>query len=187
MIKNFAKTSKIIICPECGGNGTIFKRISVCDTDIIKCPICKGARVIREVTERYLEDVESGQQEDERRYMTDVYRSTSSKHEELYKQIEKALGFKLFYWQKTYIETGCFRQAGITTAKIIKQLLDVDAGIMNLSTEKDCRYYADGEYRMHWAIYKQEVKRIYEKLLQNKLPVRKVIFTKLEAIESNEL
>lgn len=32
--------------------------------------------------------------------------------------VEKALGFKLFIWQKTYIEYGVFRQYGETTAKI---------------------------------------------------------------------
>lgn len=38
--------------------------------------------------------------------------------------IEKALGFKLFYWQKTYIETGIYRRYGDTTAQVLRQLLD---------------------------------------------------------------
>lgn len=41
-----------------------------------------------------------------------------------FKAIEKALGFKLFYWQKTYIETGIYRRYGDTTAQILRQLLD---------------------------------------------------------------
>lgn len=35
---------------------------------------------------------------------------------------EKALGYKLFFWQKTYIEMGAFRQYGETTAKILREL-----------------------------------------------------------------
>ena len=31
--------------------------------------------------------------------------------------VEKALGFKLFIWQKTFIATGIFRQYGATTAR----------------------------------------------------------------------
>lgn len=37
--------------------------------------------------------------------------------------VEKALGFKLFIWQKTYIEYGVFRQYGETTAKILRLLI----------------------------------------------------------------
>lgn len=37
--------------------------------------------------------------------------------------VEKALGFKLFIWQKTYIERGIFRQYGETTAKILRLLI----------------------------------------------------------------
>ena len=39
--------------------------------------------------------------------------------------VEKALGFKLFVWQKTYIEHGYFRQYGATTAEILRELLNV--------------------------------------------------------------
>lgn len=37
--------------------------------------------------------------------------------------IEKALGFKLFFWQKTYIEFGHYRRTGRTTAIILRELL----------------------------------------------------------------
>lgn len=37
-------------------------------------------------------------------------------------EVEKALGYKLFFWQKTYIEMGAFRQYGETTAKILREL-----------------------------------------------------------------
>ena len=41
-----------------------------------------------------------------------------------FKAIEKALGIKLFYWQKTYIETGVYRRYGDTTARVLRELLD---------------------------------------------------------------
>jgi hypothetical protein len=37
--------------------------------------------------------------------------------------IEKAIGFKLFFWQKTYIEFGHYRRTGRTTAIILHELL----------------------------------------------------------------
>lgn len=37
--------------------------------------------------------------------------------------IEKAIGFKLFFWQKTYIEFGHYRRTGRTTAIILRELL----------------------------------------------------------------
>ena len=45
-----------------------------------------------------------------------------------FKEIEKALGFELFFWQKTYIARGEYRLSGRTTAGILRDLLfDVDA------------------------------------------------------------
>lgn len=46
----------------------------------------------------------------------------------LFDLIEKALGFKLFIWQKTYITTGYFRRYGETTAKCIENLLHLNRG-----------------------------------------------------------
>ena len=37
--------------------------------------------------------------------------------------VEKALGFKLFVWQKTFIATGVFRQYGATTVATSRQQL----------------------------------------------------------------
>lgn len=45
-------------------------------------------------------------------------------HEELFQKIEKALGFKLFTWQKSFLITGEYRRIGDTTARSIKQLLE---------------------------------------------------------------
>lgn len=45
-------------------------------------------------------------------------------HEEMFQKIEKALGFKLFTWQKSFLLTGEYRRIGDTTARNIKQLLE---------------------------------------------------------------
>lgn len=42
---------------------------------------------------------------------------------ELFETVEKALGFKLFFWQKIFILTGNFRQYGATTARILRDLI----------------------------------------------------------------
>lgn len=45
-------------------------------------------------------------------------------YEEMFQKIEKALGFKLFTWQKTFLIVGEYRRIGDTTARSIKQLLE---------------------------------------------------------------
>lgn len=52
--------------------------------------------------------------------------------EQQFEAIEKALGFELFVWQKTYIERGEFRQFGKTTAEAIRELI-VPGNIINYS------------------------------------------------------
>lgn len=53
-----------------------------------------------------------------------IYRplSTDPDVERKLEAVEKALGLKLFIWQKTFIERGVFRQYGETTARILKDL-----------------------------------------------------------------
>ena len=41
-------------------------------------------------------------------------------------KVEKALGFKLFFWQKNYILRGFFRRSGETTAIVLRDLLQMD-------------------------------------------------------------
>lgn len=41
-----------------------------------------------------------------------------------WENIEAALGFKLFYWQKGYIQNGQMRGYGYTTAQVLKDLLN---------------------------------------------------------------
>lgn len=49
-----------------------------------------------------------------------------------FEAIEKALGFELFVWQKSYIERGEFRKIGKTTAEAIRELI-VPGNIINYS------------------------------------------------------
>lgn len=52
--------------------------------------------------------------------------------ERKFEAIEKALGFELFVWQKSYIERGEFRKIGKTTAEVIRELI-VPGNIINYS------------------------------------------------------
>lgn len=67
-------------------------------------------------------------------------------------EIENALGFKLFIWQKTYITRGEWRQIGMSTAQSIRRLLQVD---------KPLKLYANVspreriENQITWGIYQQ--------------------------------
>ena len=47
----------------------------------------------------------------------------ASPEKDMLEAVEKALGFKLFYWQKTFIAYGKYRRAGFTTAEILRELL----------------------------------------------------------------
>lgn len=45
--------------------------------------------------------------------------------EKTFAAVEKALGFKLFIWQKTFIANTTYRRSGRTTAEILRDLLNV--------------------------------------------------------------
>ena len=64
--------------------------------------------------------------EEERKVLKMIYYipPASDRYEELFKQVENALGFKLFAWQKTYILYGMYRRTGKTTAECLRELLD---------------------------------------------------------------
>lgn len=71
-----------------------------------------------------IDSIERKDVEDAKRLFNKIYRNDGffSEDIKLFKTIEKALGFKLFFWQKTFLATGYFRQTGETTAKCLKQL-----------------------------------------------------------------
>ena len=87
--------------------------------------------------------------------------------------VEKALGFKLFIWQKTFIERGVFRQYGETTARILKDLLDTKA--QPLDYAEPCGSVRENFYRM-------ETRNIKEKLDNAGIATRVVFFTKEEKV-----
>lgn len=95
-----------------------------------------------------------------------IYRNPYPEHEELFKRIEAALGFKLFVWQKSFIVKGDFRQYGRTTARILGELLDTEAAPLDFT--KQARSHRDN-------LYKQEFREIQERL-QNVGIKTRVIF-----------
>lgn len=82
--------------------------------------------------------------------------------------VENALGFRLFAWQKTYIENGYFRQVGATTAKILRDLLDVSAEPID---------YTRGAANQRQQFYRGELRAIKEKLDGAGIPTRAVFFS----------
>lgn len=79
--------------------------------------------------------------------------------------VEKALGFKLFIWQKTFIERGTFRRYGATTAEVLKDLLQVN--------EPPLDYTMPSRNRME-DFYRRELLDIKERLDAAGIPTRKV-------------
>lgn len=89
-------------------------------------------------------------------------------------EVEKALGFKLFIWQKTFIERGVFRQSGATTAEILRDLLNVNASPLD---------YTRPLHSNMERFYREETKNIKEKLDAAGIPTRTVFFSHQEKVE----
>lgn len=97
---------------------------------------------------------------------------------DLFRKVEDALGFKLFFWQKTYIDQGCFRGFGKTTAEILRELLtDVDVEPLDYSEFPSSKI--DNFYKM-------EMKEIKEKLDAAGIKTRKVYFSKADKAEDRK-
>lgn len=84
--------------------------------------------------------------------------------ESILAEVEKALGFKLFVWQKTFIATGVFRQYGATTAEILREFIGVFEQSERLRIVKDGKeiytgYKALMEHAELEAVMDAEVKR----------------------------
>ena len=88
--------------------------------------------------------------------------------EDFFEKIEKALGFKLFIWQKTFIINGYFRQYGETTAKIIKRLTVDNIPIDLTQRPRTAREKFEND----------ELVKIYEKLQAVGVPTCPVFLTK---------
>ena len=83
--------------------------------------------------------------------------------------VEKALGFKLFVWQNTYIERGYFRRYGATTAEILRELLNVSEAPLDYTRKPSSRMQS---------IYREELKEIKKKLDAAGITTRPVFFTR---------
>lgn len=81
-----------------------------------------------------------------------------------FEKVEEAIGFKLFVWQKTYIEYGMCRRCGKTTALILRALLnDIDKCPIELSKRPKS---------IREDLYKERMLEIREKLVSNGVPCR---------------
>ena len=88
--------------------------------------------------------------------------------EKLLSDIEKALGFKLFVWQKTFILGGGYRRYGATAAECIRELILVEKGPIDCSrAPKSAR----------GGIYREELRRIQERLIQAGVNVRPIFWS----------
>lgn len=86
--------------------------------------------------------------------------------------VEKALGFRLFSWQKEYIDLSCGyadRRTGRTTAQILHHLLNID--------EKPIDFNMPSLTRRE-AIAKQNYCDIWEKLRDAGIEMRPVFWSK---------
>lgn len=102
------------------------------------------------------------------------YKSHYTDKEDFYKKIEQALGFKLFFWQKSYIETGIFRRYGESTAKCLRYLLsDVNGVPLDYSKRENMRQ----EY------FKKQMKEIEQKLNNNGIQTRKILWNESQKRE----
>lgn len=87
--------------------------------------------------------------------------------EKQFEAIEAALGFKLFTWQKTYIAYGHFRQYGATTAKILRELMQVEAFPLDYTKRPTTK-------REEW--YRGFLREIKQQLDAAGVPTREVFF-----------
>lgn len=86
--------------------------------------------------------------------------------EKWFAAVENALGFKLFFWQKTFIERAVFRCYGETTARILRELSQIN------ELPIDLRRYKTIHPKER--IYCEELLRIKETLDNAGVPTREV-------------
>ena len=91
-----------------------------------------------------------------------------------FEAVEKALGFKLFVWQKAFIAWGKFRRMGATTAEILRNILDVSALPID---------YSERERNYMERLYRRELLEIKLKLDEAGIPTRTVFFSKKDKWE----
>lgn len=92
-----------------------------------------------------------------------------------FEEVEKALGFKLFYWQKTYVVGVGFRRWGSTTACILRDLL--------WDAEKSPIDYTKPASSKTESFYRSELSKIKEKLDKAGIKTRAVLHCQADAEE----
>lgn len=98
-------------------------------------------------------------------------RFSAEHNAKLFAAVEKALGFKLFIWQKTFIANTTYRRSGRTTAEILRDLLNVSKPPLDYT-----KPVADHMERF----YREETREIKAKLDAAGIPTRTVFFSRQE-------
>ena len=91
--------------------------------------------------------------------------------EKMFEEVEKALGFKLFFWQKTYIAEGIFRRTGRTTAEILRDLLGFNVSPIDYSKKPRSRMEE---------FYRYELREIKSKLDAAGIKTRTVFWSEAD-------
>lgn len=94
--------------------------------------------------------------------------------ERIFEAIEKALGFKLFVWQKAFIITGTFRRFGKTTAEALRELLNTSAPPID---------YTKPPKNAREKFHRQTVIEIKEKLERSGIQTREIVRSRREKEE----
>lgn len=99
----------------------------------------------------------------------DIYKDEyfRPQEKEMFEKIENALGFKLFFWQKTYIINGSFRCYGATVAEVLKLLTD---------TEKEPIDYSRPPRSNMERVFRDELKEIQYRLAASGIKTREVFW-----------
>lgn len=105
-----------------------------------------------------------------------VYRECFEK-EQMLKRVERALGFKLFIWQKTYIVDGVFRQYGRTTAECLRELLNTGLPPVD---------YSKPAPDINEKIRRQEMKKIQEKLIAEGIETRTIFWSASQKMKTEK-
>lgn len=98
-----------------------------------------------------------------------IYRLNTEipEEKELFEQVEQALGFKLFKWQKSYIISGKFRCYGKTLAECLRILLAVDGEPLDFSRNTQSHKEM---------VFRSELREIEKKLKTAGIPTRHIFW-----------
>ena len=99
-------------------------------------------------------------------YLDDFFKS---QEQELFAAVEKALGFKLYFWQKFFILNGNFRRFGKTTAEILRDLINpYDSSPVDFTRTP---------HSQQEAFYRDELRKIQQRLIACGIQTRPVFWS----------